>query len=59
MVATREDKKDDKKKGKVKTKDLKLNKETVEELTESELDGVQGGTGTLAVRPYCATEGCP
>jgi len=46
MVAKREDKKDDKKKGKVKT-------------TESELDGVQGGTGTLAVRPYCATEGCP
>jgi hypothetical protein len=47
MVAKSKDKKDDKKKRKVKTTKLTLNKETVKELTEGELDKVQGGVVRL------------
>jgi hypothetical protein len=43
MAAESKDKKDGKEKGKVKTNKLKLQKVTAKELTEGELDKVQGG----------------
>jgi hypothetical protein len=43
MVAKSKDKKGGKEKGKVKTEKPKLPKATVRELTEGELDKVQGG----------------
>jgi bacteriocin-like protein len=43
MAAKSKDKKDGKEKGKVKTKNLKLQKVTVGELSENELTKIQGG----------------
>ena len=46
MAAKSEDKKDGKEKGKAKSEKLKLQKMTAKELTEGELDKVQGGIRT-------------
>ena len=50
MAAKSKDKKDGKEKGKVKTEKLKPSKVTGEELTDSELDKVQGGKLPIIVR---------
>jgi len=50
MAAERKDKKDRKEKGKVKTEKLKLQKVTAKELTEGELDKVQGGYRRVIIR---------
>ena len=44
------------KKGKVKVKDLKLNKETVKDLTDSESEKVKGGVKAWTIYVTCSRE---